>query len=171
MARSKSGSQPASPVRRRSTRDTEADELPWSGDYELPTLPEYDGDDYEDDMLTGELPEAEIVPIPVEKLMDMLAEKRIDLQPPYQREVVWSKSQMASVIESYLKKVFVPPLLFCLKRMDENGEPVYNCMDGKQRLTSLNRFFSGLNACSHGWIHLLPLNLPCMMIQIIFLET
>lgn len=64
----------------------------------------------------------------------------IDLSPPYQRDVVWSKPQQEKFINSVLRGIDIPKLYFSLyDGLDHEGEPyesdVWRVMDRKQRLT------------------------------------
>lgn len=62
-------------------------------------------------------------------------DSRIILNPAYQRNVVWAESDMSNFINSVLKGIAPNNVLF---NKDENGNSI--CIDGKQRITSLNRF-------------------------------
>ncbi|SAM04912.1 hypothetical protein [Absidia glauca] len=73
------------------------------------------------------------------KVQDMLNSGVIKLDAEYQRDIVWPSSKMSMLIDSLMKKYYIPPLLFAV-RIDDNGERVRVCIDGKQRLTSILRF-------------------------------
>ncbi|THH18787.1 hypothetical protein EW146_g2255 [Bondarzewia mesenterica] len=66
----------------------------------------------------------------------------IDLNPPYQRDVVWGTSKQMEIIDSILHNYYVPPVIFTVRK-DEDGEETRVCVDGKQRLTSIQKFFDG----------------------------
>lgn len=61
---------------------------------------------------------------------------KINLNPDYQREVVWSKDKMEGLIESIINGYYVPPIILNLI----NGK--YNCIDGKQRISTIIKFLN-----------------------------
>ncbi|KAH9961381.1 hypothetical protein BC827DRAFT_1204144 [Russula dissimulans] len=67
---------------------------------------------------------------------------KIDLNPPYQRDVVWSTTKQMEIIHSLFHNFYVPPVIFAVMQ-DEDGEEVRVCVDGKQRLTSIVKFLDG----------------------------
>lgn len=72
----------------------------------------------------------------------------IDLSPAYQRDFVWREERQIGLIDSIFTGWHIPSLIFN-KRVDSN---VLVCIDGKQRLTSVQRFTQGLIPCldAHG---------------------
>jgi hypothetical protein len=71
---------------------------------------------------------------------------KIDLNPPYQRDVVWPTGKQMEIVDSLYHNFYVPPVIFAVMR-DEDGEEVRVCVDGKQRLTSIVKFLDGHIAC------------------------
>ncbi|KAJ7915835.1 hypothetical protein B0H13DRAFT_2658596 [Mycena leptocephala] len=67
----------------------------------------------------------------------------IDLDPEYQREVVWPESKQIGIIDSIFRNFYVPPVIFAVNTLDD-GTETRTCIDGKQRLTSIFRFLEGL---------------------------
>ncbi|KAF8174612.1 hypothetical protein K438DRAFT_1848583 [Mycena galopus ATCC 62051] len=67
----------------------------------------------------------------------------IDLNPDYQREVVWPESKQIGIIDSILRNFYIPPVIFAVNGFDDGTEKL-TCIDGKQRLTSIHRFVEGL---------------------------
>ncbi|KAK7036164.1 hypothetical protein R3P38DRAFT_2361292, partial [Favolaschia claudopus] len=67
----------------------------------------------------------------------------IDLNPPYQREVVWPEVKQIALIDSILRCYNVPPIVFSVSSY-EDGTEIRTCIDGKQRLTSIQKFVDGL---------------------------
>jgi hypothetical protein len=61
---------------------------------------------------------------------------KIDVDPEYQRGVVWDDDKMAMFIDSIMKGIAPFPILLC-QNLERSGKI---CIDGKQRLTSLLRF-------------------------------
>ncbi|KAF8492334.1 hypothetical protein F5888DRAFT_1729821 [Russula emetica] len=67
---------------------------------------------------------------------------KIDLNPPYQRDIVWPTGKQMEIIDSLYHNFYIPPVIFAVMR-DEDGEEVRICVDGKQRLTSIVKFLDG----------------------------
>ncbi|KAJ7276480.1 hypothetical protein B0H12DRAFT_1249152 [Mycena haematopus] len=72
----------------------------------------------------------------------LIHEGTIDLNPPYQRDIVWPAQKQALLIDSLFRKFYIPPVVFAVTQ-DEDGMPTRICVDGKQRLTSIQRFLDG----------------------------
>ncbi|KAH8093964.1 hypothetical protein BXZ70DRAFT_1035175 [Cristinia sonorae] len=85
---------------------------------------------------------AKMSTLTTQQLHAMIHEGEIDLNPPYQREVVWPVDKQKKLLDSICRDFYIPPLLLA-SRMDR-GHRVYRCVDGKQRLTSIQMFFDGL---------------------------
>ncbi|KAF7355389.1 hypothetical protein MSAN_01455600 [Mycena sanguinolenta] len=85
-------------------------------------------------------PKTEILTI--RELHSLIHEGTIDLCPIYQRDVVWPPQKQALLIDSLFRKFYVPPVIFAVTK-DEDGVPIRVCVDGKQRLTSIQRFLDG----------------------------
>ncbi|KAL4071897.1 hypothetical protein V8B97DRAFT_1942097 [Scleroderma yunnanense] len=66
----------------------------------------------------------------------------IDLSPEYQRDVVWPDSKQIGLIDSILRNFYIPPVIFVTHQHDDGAE-TKTCIDGKQRLTSIQRFMDG----------------------------
>ncbi|CDO77687.1 hypothetical protein BN946_scf184969.g38 [Trametes cinnabarina] len=102
-------------------------------------------DDYDDN---GEFDLGPRLSAPVAKLYTtaqlhtLIHEGVIDLNPPYQRDVVWPEQKQIKVLDSIWRNYYVPPVVFAVY-VDENGDEVRCCVDGKQRLTSIQKFFDG----------------------------
>ncbi|KAF2639340.1 hypothetical protein P280DRAFT_508442 [Massarina eburnea CBS 473.64] len=82
--------------------------------------------------------------------MKGLDEELIDINPEYQREVVWTDERMTGLIDSLMENYYVPPIILNRKTLPaENGQPkhVYVCVDGKQRLSSVKAFIEGKIPC------------------------
>ncbi|TBU44693.1 hypothetical protein BD309DRAFT_957785 [Dichomitus squalens] len=82
------------------------------------------------------------------ELHGLIHEGVIDLNPPYQREIVWPEAKQMKLLDSLYRNYYVPPVVFAVYTDDE-GEKVKCCVDGKQRLTSIQRFFDGQIAYKH----------------------
>lgn len=58
-------------------------------------------------------------------------------------DVVWPESKQIGLIDSVFRNFYIPPVIFAVQN-DEDGEVVRVCVDGKQRLTSIQKFLDGL---------------------------
>ncbi|KAF8873898.1 hypothetical protein BD779DRAFT_1664324 [Infundibulicybe gibba] len=67
----------------------------------------------------------------------------INLEPEYQRDVVWPESKQIGIIDSIFRNFYIPPVIFVVNSF-EDGSETKTCIDGKQRLTSIHRFMDGL---------------------------
>jgi len=64
---------------------------------------------------------------------------RININPSYQRQFVWSNEQKTKYIESILLKYPVPPII-TVKTENDNGLYNYEVIDGLQRLSTIFEF-------------------------------
>lgn len=65
-------------------------------------------------------------------------ERHLNLSPGFQRESVWTNKDRQKLIDSVLRNYPIPAI-FLYKR-EENGEIIYDVIDGKQRLESFLMF-------------------------------
>ncbi|KAF2762515.1 hypothetical protein EJ05DRAFT_4443 [Pseudovirgaria hyperparasitica] len=95
------------------------------------------------------LQEPSIVRRNMEDLITLLNTTCLDLNPDYQRDVVWTRKRMSSLIDSLIENYYVPPIIFNTIREDGPNGPLVRriCVDGKQRLTSVSLFMSGQIPC------------------------
>jgi hypothetical protein len=74
-------------------------------------------------------------------------ERYMNINPDYQREVVWSDARMSHLIDSLFNNYYVPPLIFKVVSGVKPGTTERRkwrtCIDGKQRLTAIRKFFDG----------------------------
>ncbi|KAL5500888.1 hypothetical protein ACEPAH_9275 [Sanghuangporus vaninii] len=75
-------------------------------------------------------------------LYDEILNGKVDLDPEYQRDVVWTDAKQSGLIDSILRNFYIPPVIFAFSQ-NEDGEERRTCIDGKQRLTSIQRFMDG----------------------------
>ena len=68
--------------------------------------------------------------------LSIVGEGQINLNPPYQREVVWSDEKKEFFIDSILKNIVPTNLIFNINQTE--NERI--CIDGKQRCTSIKEF-------------------------------
>ncbi|KIY49278.1 hypothetical protein FISHEDRAFT_72619 [Fistulina hepatica ATCC 64428] len=110
---------------------------------------EYDEDeDYEPDVdpdvfhIEGKLKKPEITNMDLKALNEKVHGGWIDLDPEYQRGVVWSAKKQSDLIHSIFHNITVPNLVFAVRK-DEDGSDLWVCVDGKQRLTAVSYFMAG----------------------------
>lgn len=64
---------------------------------------------------------------------------RIDVDADYQREKIWSKEQQEKLLDSIINDIDIPKIY--LVKVEDNENFDYECIDGKQRMTTLLRFY------------------------------
>ncbi|GAW02651.1 hypothetical protein LENED_004317 [Lentinula edodes] len=85
----------------------------------------------------------------VRSLYDDIKRGLIDVNPEYQRDVVWKAEKQIMLIDSVFTNHYMPPIIFSVS-YEENGTEVTKiCLDGKQRLTSLQLFIDGAIPLKH----------------------
>jgi len=52
-----------------------------------------------------------------------------------------------AIIDSIFHNYYIPPVVFAVSRDPIDGYDTRVCVDGKQRLTSIQRFFDGQIGC------------------------
>ncbi|TFY78315.1 hypothetical protein EWM64_g5698 [Hericium alpestre] len=78
-----------------------------------------------------------------QSLYDEIYEDNINLAPEYQRDVVWPQTKQMALIDSIYRNFYIPPIIFAVTTSDDGTEKK-TCIDGKQRLSSIQRFMDGL---------------------------
>jgi hypothetical protein len=71
--------------------------------------------------------------------LDIYNKGQLDLEPPYQRRSVWSRTDKQYFIDTVLSNLPAPPI-FLHKSLDDQGRPTYHVVDGKQRLQTIIDF-------------------------------
>jgi len=74
----------------------------------------------------------------IDELRSHWEKGHLNLEPAFQRESVWSIAQRRKLIQSLYER-FPVPSIFLFER-EEDGETVYDVIDGKQRLESIFMF-------------------------------
>ena len=64
---------------------------------------------------------------------------RIDLDADYQREKIWSTKNQKCLLDSILRDIDIPKLY--IVKVEDNAPFEFDCIDGKQRMSTLLRFF------------------------------
>lgn len=75
----------------------------------------------------------------VQQFVNHFENGQLNLEPGFQRNSVWSLSDRAALIDSIFLNYPIPSI-FLHKRQDTNGGPIYDVIDGKQRLESIFMF-------------------------------
>ena len=88
---------------------------------------------------TGEVPEEkrDVKRVSVKKFMDDFV-YTIDLDAEYQREKIWPQNKQELLLDSIFCDIDIPKI-YLVKT--DNKQFYYECIDGKQRITTLIRFF------------------------------
>ena len=76
--------------------------------------------------------------IPVKEFIDDYV-YRIDLDADYQREKIWTTQQQELLLDSILRDIDIPKIY--IVETNKNKQFDYECIDGKQRMSALLRFF------------------------------
>ncbi|KAI5816576.1 hypothetical protein BZA77DRAFT_57504 [Pyronema omphalodes] len=86
----------------------------------------------------------------ISDLYEMMNTPWLDLNPDYQRGVIWGPERMSKLIHSLMAGYYVPPLIFNVKRVTgDDGIVRFQriSIDGKQRLSSIRSFVEGDIPC------------------------
>ncbi|KAF8509872.1 hypothetical protein BU17DRAFT_55838 [Hysterangium stoloniferum] len=86
--------------------------------------------------LSGVLKPGRTTQYTTKALYDQMVEGDIDLNPDYQRDVVWSEPKQIGLVDSILRNFYIPPIIFAALFTRNSGSHI-TCLDGKQRLTSI----------------------------------
>jgi hypothetical protein len=81
-------------------------------------------------------------------LANLYDDGRLNLEPGFQRQSVWRDRDRSKLIESMLRNYPLPAIF--LYRRHENGELVYDVIDGKQRLESIFMFMGTIRGHRYG---------------------
>ncbi|KAF8514206.1 hypothetical protein BU17DRAFT_52702 [Hysterangium stoloniferum] len=105
-----------------------------------------EADDSGDDTfrVRGALSPPRAQPWSTASLHDAMHAGFIDVNPPYQRDVVWPETKQIGLIDSIFRNFYIPPVIFTVEK-DQDGVETRVCVDGKQRLTSIQRFIDGMS--------------------------
>lgn len=73
----------------------------------------------------------------IKHLMDLDTKNQLNVDPPYQRNVVWSLARQRGLIYSLLINCPIPSLM-----LSQNVDRQFNILDGKQRLNAIKAFYN-----------------------------
>lgn len=71
---------------------------------------------------------------------DYLLPGRVNLDPPYQRKGCWNPEQKKTFIASTFNSMALPPLYLIKRKTGKSDKFIFDALDGKQRMTSLQEF-------------------------------
>lgn len=74
----------------------------------------------------------------IEYLYKLSKEKKLDLNPKYQRGKVWLDEHKTGLIDSIITGILINPIIFNY----DSKKDVYICMDGKQRISTIIDFIN-----------------------------
>jgi len=74
---------------------------------------------------------------------DLYKRQLLNLEPPYQRRSVWNQSYKDDFIDTVLLQ-YPAPAIFLYEEVSEEGTSIYQVVDGKQRLTAVFEFSTGV---------------------------
>lgn len=80
----------------------------------------------------------DVLSITVKKFIDDYV-YRIDLDADYQREKIWSRRNQEELLDSILQNIDIPKMYLAAVTDDETFD--FECIDGKQRMTTLLDFY------------------------------
>lgn len=107
-------------------------------------IPEYSDPDFNEDD-SSESPPTDIVAYnelrSCADLARMTKESVIDLQPDFQRDVVWTSTDQTRFIDSLVKQLPIPSMCFALDYKSDT----WIVIDGLQRMTAIVNFLTGNN--------------------------
>ena len=79
---------------------------------------------------------------PVQDLLNLYKDGKLNLNPGFQRDSVWTAKDRKKLIDSILRNYPLPAIF--LYRRAENGNLIYDVIDGKQRLETIFKFIGVL---------------------------
>ncbi len=79
----------------------------------------------------------------IQEIYQKIKSKRLDLSPDYQRNDIWKNDKQTAFIESLFMGIIVPPIYVVeIPGVDPLEDSKYEVVDGKQRLTTINKFLT-----------------------------
>ena len=80
----------------------------------------------------------------ISEIYQKIKDRKLILDPDYQRRVIWSNDKKTAFIESLYMGIMIPPIYVVeIPSEDILEETRYEVVDGKQRLTSIMDFIKG----------------------------
>lgn len=82
----------------------------------------------------------------VQDFVSLYEDGHLELNPVFQRDSVWTERDRAKLIDSIVRNYPLPAIF--LYRRHENGELIFDVIDGKGRIESI---LTLTNSCRLGW--------------------
>lgn len=80
----------------------------------------------------------------ISEIYQKIKERKLILDPDYQRRAIWSNDKKTAFIESLYMEIMIPPIYVVeIPNEDILEETKYEVVDGKQRLTAIMDFIKG----------------------------
>lgn len=79
----------------------------------------------------------------LQKLIDTVKDKKINLNPPYQRNDIWTVKMKEKLIDSILKNYPLPSFF-----INEYEDKKYNMVEGQQRTRAILSYHEGIISCN-----------------------
>lgn len=89
----------------------------------------------------------------VQMLLDMIKNERLDLNPSYQRNFIWTPKDQSDLIDTILSGFPLPNLFIY-----DDGEGKFEMVDGQQRSKTILKFYNGEIASSDSKLYFNQLN-------------
>ncbi len=74
-------------------------------------------------------------------LVDLSRKGQLNLDPPYQRRSVWTRTDQQFFLDTIFRN-FPSPAIFLHKTREDDGRPIYHVVDGKQRTQAILEFIN-----------------------------
>lgn len=78
-------------------------------------------------------------PMTIAELCRLYRERKLDLEPPYQRRPAWKTRQREDLLESIFNGIPIPAVIL-FKTVTKRRRVIYEVMDGKQRIETILHF-------------------------------
>ncbi|KAK8844614.1 hypothetical protein IAR55_006461 [Kwoniella newhampshirensis] len=92
-------------------------------------------------ILKGQLNQPRHMSFSAKHIHDLIHMGGVNLNPSYQRDVVWPEAKMIALIQSLMLNYYIPPVVFAVEEAE--ADKIRTCIDGKQRCTSILNFMDG----------------------------
>ena len=79
--------------------------------------------------------------IPIRSLLHKIYMPGVDFNPDYQRDLVWDEEDKIKLIKSIMDEINIGLFVFSTININPKKGPIYEIVDGKQRLSTLKEYF------------------------------
>src|SRR5260370_17542475 len=77
----------------------------------------------------------------IEEFLNLYKNRSLNLAPAFQRQSVWNMPDLHLLIQSILDSIPLPAI-YLYKQVGQGGKPVYDVIDGNQRLETIFLFIN-----------------------------